>query len=81
MGENNHVMLHFDDDGHELRPGDKVRINMDEIRTIVEDKCGRYILEHWPEDEIIYNLELVWPPSRPPKEDDGSSEWPDDLSQ
>src|SRR4051812_28726462 len=62
MSSEDDLILLFDDDGNELRPGDKVRVNDEEIRTIVEDKCGRNILEHRPEDEIVYNLELVWPP-------------------
>jgi len=78
MAEQSRNMLLYDDDGDELRPGDKVRVNMDEIRTIIEVN-GRNVLENWPDDEIIYNLELVWPPSRPPKDEDEENHWPDKI--
>jgi hypothetical protein len=64
MNTNDRIMLYYDDDGDELRPGDKVRVKMDEIRTIIEVN-GRNILENWPDDETVYNLEFVWPPSCP----------------
>lgn len=78
MAEKHPYMLLYDDDGDELRPGDKVRINMDEIRMIIEVN-GRNVLENWPDDEVIYNLELVWPPNRPGRDEDEENEWPDNL--
>ncbi len=65
---NENLLLFFDDDGEELRPGDRVLVNH-EFVTIIAEIGGQRSLTDWSNDQIVESVELIT----------DAEEWPDEL--